>query len=342
MIQKTLTQNDRTKLFKKLAFMSIFIVAAISIFTFIYTKVLRGFTSSSDGFGYIPLVMFGIFGLFFAGIIGFISWAYIFDLKNGVKNCIEGVIDDKMLDVKHTSSMRSGAGKSGRQTSTKRSYFIIIDETKYEIEQGMYASVHAGDDVYFEVAPKSNVILCYEVLEKVVQHSTRQITRYRRGNYPDSKIRQTALTPQDRDILKGIQKLQMKSRLRTVAFLGLPIFGMLFSGLGSLLVFVFPLPLLFIFLLYKLLRLYLKYKKSATLQRKHLVTTQVVDKSFTTITRNGNARQKCKLKTTYKSILVSEMIYEKVKAGDEVTLHEIQDISLVLGISINKEYFAML
>jgi len=342
MIQKQFTKNDRTKLLKKLAFMSVFILVVIGIFTFIYTKVLRDFNSNDDGFGYIPLVIFGIFGLFFAGIIGYMSWVFISDLKNGVKNCFEGIIEDKRLNVKHTSSMRSEAGKSGRKTSTKRSYYIIIDETKHEIEYGMYINVNAGDHVYFEVAPKSNVILSYEVLEKVVQQSTRQITRYRAGNYPDSKIRQTALTPQDKDILKGIQKLQMKSRLRTVLFLGLPIFGLLFSGLGSLLVFIFPLPIVFIFQLYKLVKLYLKHKKSETIRRKNLVTTQVVDKSFTTVSHNGNTRQKYTLKTTYKPILVSEIIYEKIESVDEITLHETQDRTHIFGISIAEEYFSII
>lgn len=339
-MQKPLTKSDRNLLRKKVGFMGILVIAVITIFSFIYFFVLENF-SKNDDFGFIPFVIFGIFGLFFAGIIGYMVWIFVHDLKNDVKNCFEGIIEDKRLNIEHTSSMRSGAGKTGRKTSTKRSYYIIVDETKHEIELGMYANVNVGDHVYFEVAPKSNVILSYKILEKVVQQSTRQITRYREGKYPDSKIRQTALTPQDKDILKGLQKLQLKSRLRTVVFLGLPIFGLLFSGLGSLLVFIFPLPLFFTFQLYKLLKFYLKYKKSENIRRKSLIETQVVDKSFTTISNNGKKRQKYTLKTTYKSIQVPEMIYEKVEAGNEIILHEIQDIAHVLGISIDEEYFTI-
>ena len=340
-MQKPFTKSDRNLLRKKVGFMGIFVIASIAIFTFIYSFVLENF-SENDGFGYIPFVMFGIFGLFFAGIIGYMVWIFVYDLKNGVKNCFEGIIDDKRLNVKHTSSMRSGVGKAGRKTSTKRSYYIIIAETKHEIDHGMYTNVNAGDHVYFEVAPKSNVILSYKVLEKVVQQSTRQITRYREGKYPDSKIRQTALTAKDKDILKGLQKLQLKSRLRTVALLGLPIFGLLFSGLGSLLIFIFPLPLFFIFQLYKLLKFYLKHKKSENIRRKNLIETQVTDKSFTTISHNGNTRQKYMLKTTYTPIVVPEIIYEKVEAGDEIILHEIEDIAHILGISVEEEFFVII
>jgi hypothetical protein len=340
-MQKPFTQKDRNKLRKKISMMALLTIAIITIFVFIYSYGLKNFLTKSDGFDYIAVVMFGIFGLFFAGIIGYMAWIFIYDLKNGVKNCFEGIIEDKRLNIKHSSSMRSGAGKSGRKTTTKRSHYIVVNGTEHEIEHQMYVNVSAGDHIYFEVAPKSNVILSYEVLTKTVQQSTRQITRYREGNYPDSKIRETALTPQDKNILKSVQKVQMKSRLRSVLLFGLPIVGLLISGLGSLLIFIFPLPIFFIVQLYKLIKLYLKNKKSATIRRKNLIRTQVTDKSFTTISHNGNTRQKYTLKTTYKSIEVPQIIYEKTEAGNEITIHEAQDIAHIIGISIDEEYFAM-
>jgi hypothetical protein len=202
-------------------------------------------------------------------------------------------------------------------------------------------NVNVGDDIYFEIAPKSNVVLSYEVLKKTIPASERQITRYTQGNYPDSKVRQTALTREDKSYLKVLFTIALKTRLRKIAFVGLPIIGLLIYGLGSLLVFLFPLPIIFLYHLYKLIRLYFNHKKSVAERKKNLVETQVADKSFTTVSHNGSIRQNYTLKTTYKTIKVPEIVYENINVGDEIILHETLHLAIIIGISINDVYYKM-
>lgn len=338
-MQKPFTQSDRNKLKRKLGMMSIFIAVFITIFTFIYSFVLKDFSTTSDGFDYLPAIVFGLFGLFFIGVIGYMVWIFVYDLKNGVKNCFEGIVEDKRLNIEHNTSMRSGAGKTGRKTTTKRYFHIIVDGTKHKVERDLYMNVNVGDDIYFEIAPKSNVLLSYEVLKKTIPE--RQITRYKQGNYPDSKIRQTALTREDKNHLNVLYSIALKTRLRKLAFVGLPIFGLLIYGLGSLLVFLFPLPIIFIYHLYKLLKLYFNHRKSVAERKKNLVEAQVADKFFTTVSHNGSMRQNYTLKTTYKTIKVPEIVYENVTVGDEIILHETLHLPIIIGIAIADEYYEM-
>ncbi|QHI37924.1 hypothetical protein IMCC3317_33070 [Kordia antarctica] len=321
--------------------MSIFIFVIIGIFTFIYTMILRDFTTNDDGFSYIPIVMFGIFGLIFAGIIGYMVWVFVYDLKNGIKNCFEGIIEDKRLHIKHSTSTSTGSRGSGRKTTTKRYYHMIVDGTQHTIEYDMYANVSVGDHVYFEVAPKSNVILHYETSRQAASEIPRNIPRYSRESYPDSKIREAAFTREDKNNLKEFYKSKVTSRVRTIAFLSVPIIILAIYGLASLLVFIFPLPLILLYQLYKLLKMHLNYKKTIDTGRKKLTSTYVTDKSFTTVSNNGRTSEKCTLITTYKSIITPEMVYQNIEVGDEIIIHEAFQMSHIMGISVDEAYYSI-
>jgi len=340
-MQKPFSQSDRKKIKQNLSFMSIFILVFIAIFAFIFSFVLNNFSTTSDGFDYTSSIIFGLFGLFFLGVIGYMIWIFVYDLKNGIKNCFEGIVEDKRLNIEHRTSSSSGTGNSGRKMSTKRYYHIIIDGIKHKVEREMYMNVTVGDHVYFEVTPKSNILLSYKVLEKTIPATAKQITHYNRKNYPDSKIRQTALTREDKGYLKTLYIIALKSRLRKIAFISFPILALVFSGLGALLVFLFPLPIIFLYHLYKLVRLYFSHKKSTNERRKNLIETYVTDKFFTTVSHNGNVRQNYTLKTTYKTIEVPEIVYENINTGDEIILHETLHIPLTIGISVADKHYEM-
>ncbi|WP_298417144.1 hypothetical protein [uncultured Kordia sp.] len=340
-MQKKLTQKDINKLRKKLSFVALFSIVVIAIFSAIYFFALKDFSSKSDGFDYIPLVIFGVFGLIFAGIIGYLAWSIVQDIKTGVKNCFEGIVEDKKLNIRHNSSSHAGArGSKSRSSSTKRDYFIVVDGKEHKVEYEMYNYVSVGDLIYFEVTPKSEVILHYEILEEVVTES-KHAKRYSRNNYPNSKIRKAPLTREDKDSLEGFYKQKTRYRFKIIAFIALPIIGLFLNGLGTLLVFLFPLPLLLIYQLYKLLTFHLKYKKAVAEGRKKLVTTQVTDKLLTTISKNNHAkRSKRTLKTTYGLVKVPEMVYTKVNSGDEIIIHEALHLSSIIGISVDETYYA--
>lgn len=340
-MQKPLTPKDKKKLRSKLTFVGFFAIVAIAIFYLIFTFVLKDF-SNSEGVGYIPIIIFGVFGLFFAGIIFYIAWSCIQDINTGVKNCFEGIVEDKRLNISQSTSHSSGGGRrsGGSKTKTKRDYYVTVAGTEHNVEYSMYHNVSVGDEIYFEIAPKSNALLHYEVLEEAVVEPKR-VQSYSRTSYPNSKIRKAPLTARDKDVLKSFFSKKLRSRLITIAFLAFPVLGLLLNGLGGLLVFLFPLPIILIYQLYKLIRFYSKYQKSVSEGRKNLITTQVTDKLFTTISRNGAKSQKRAIKTTYGSVSVSEEIYQKLNSGDKITIHEALHLSHALGFSLDEVYYPL-
>ncbi|WP_420570771.1 hypothetical protein [Kordia sp.] len=340
-MQKPLTQKDKKKLRRQIIPVILVTLVAITIFILIFTFVIKDFTKNEGGFGYVPMIIFSVFGLFFAGIIGYITWTFIRDIKGGVKNCFDGIIEDKRLNIRQTTSHSSGAGarRTGRRkTSTKREYYITVAGTEHNIDFNMYNYVSVGDHIYFEIAPKSNTTLHYEILEEAISEH-KQIENYTRATYPNSKIRKAPLTQRDKDLLKSFYSQKLRSRLIVIAFLAFPVVGLLLNGLGGLLVFLFPLPIILIYQLYKLIRFHLNYKKSVDKGRKKLITTQITDKLFTTISRNGAKSQKRAIKTTYKVISVSEDLYQKLNSGDEIIIHEALNLDHTIGISVDETYY---
>ncbi|MFK7748033.1 MAG: hypothetical protein AB8B65_06570 [Kordia sp.] len=322
--------------------MSIIVLCFIGIFSAIYFFVLRDFHKEDDGFGYIPIVMFGLFSLFFIGIIAYMISIFVTDLNAGIKDCFEGIIEDKRLDIKQSTSRAGGSGirgSRGRKTSTKRYYYITIDGIEHKIDYTMYMNVKVGDTVYFEIAPKSHVILFYEVLESAPSISSAIIERSEKRSYPDSKVRQAPLTQKDKNTIRTFYDTKMRSRLLVVGLLGVIIFGLIYNGLIIIVIFMFPIPLIACTQLYKAILLYFNFKKSVDHGRKLLTNTQVTDKLFTTISNNKGKHQKNTITTSYKVMLVPESIYQNIKIGDEIIVHEASHLSIIIGITLDDVYY---
>ncbi len=341
-MQKPLSQKDKNRLRKKLTFIAFFAIVVIAIFSMIYFFILKDF-SESESIGYMPMIVFGAFALFFASMISYLGWSCIQDINAGVKNCFEGILEDKKLDIRQSTShgARAGVRRSGNRSSTKRDYYIIVDGIEHKVDFSMYNYVSVGDHIYFEIAPKSNVLLHYEILEEVVSES-KHIKRHTSARYPDSKIRKTPLTREDKEALQKLYTQKLRKRLTVIAFIAFPIIGLSLNGLGALLVFLFPLPIALAYQIYKLISFHLKHRKSVNEGRKKLITTQVTDKLFTTVSNSKGKHNKRTLKTTYGSINVSENIYQTMNTGDEITIHEAPYLSYSFGISVDETYYPLL
>lgn len=341
-MQKALTQNDRKKIKKKLWLMSALVLCFIGIFSAIYFFALHDSFQETDDFGYIPLIIFGVFGLFFIGVIIYMVSIFVTDLSTGVKNCFEGIIEDKRLDIKQSTSKTGSSGvrgSSGRKTNTKHYYYITIDSIEHKIEYAMYKNVKVGDTVYFEIAPKSHVILFYEVLESVASISSSVIDRSKRRSYPDSRIRQAPLTRKNKDTIRTFYDTKMRSRLFVAGLLGAVVFGLIYNGLLIFVLFLFPIPIIVLVQVYKAILLYFNFKKSIDTGRKQLISTEVTDKLFTTVSNSKGKHEKNTITTSYKVILVPENVYLDINIGDEIIVHEASHLSILIGITLKDVYY---
>ncbi len=94
------------------------------MFTFVFNKMGEGIMAD----GVVKYVMIG-FGIFFMAIIGYMVWAFFYDIRKGIKYRITGIVTDKTLSVTKTR----GTGKNKR-TKTTRHYHIFIDDVKYKMD----------------------------------------------------------------------------------------------------------------------------------------------------------------------------------------------------------------
>ena len=338
-MQKKLTNQDRKKIKQKLWYMLALVLCFIGIFSAIYFFSLRDSSQETNGFGYTPLVILGVFGLFFIGVIGYMISIFVNDLNAGVKNCFEGIIEDRRLDIKQKTRSSGIRGSKGRKTSTKRYYHITIDGVEHKIEYAMYKNVKVGDTVYFEVAHKSQIVLFYEVLKNVASISSSVIDRSKRRKYPDSKIRQAPLTQKNKDTIRAFYDTKMRSRLLVFGLLGAIVFGLIYNGLLIFVLFLFPIPIIALFQLYNAVLLYFNYKKSIDSGRKQLISTEITDKLFTTISNSKGKHEKNTITTSYKVILVPEDVYQNSTIGDEISIHEALHLAILIGITLKDVYY---
>ncbi|PTX62276.1 hypothetical protein C8N46_103376 [Kordia periserrulae] len=341
-MQKQLTQKDRKKLKGKLWLGALFALIVLAFFYGMYLFILRDAFIKTDNFGAVPLVIFGIFALFFFGVIGYMISLFLKDLNSGVKNCIEGVVEDKQLSINKSTSHSTGTGaRSGRssKTSTQRYYYMTVNGEQHKIEYAMYSKIRVGDTVYFEITPSSKTILSFDIRESAADAAVDPQKIFHKSSYPTSRIRQAPLTQEDREIIHEYYSKQLKRRLTYIALFGLPVVGLLINSLEGILLLIFPIPLILLYQIYKTIRLYFNYEKSTKNGRKELVTTHVIDKLFTTITHNGRQRVKYTLKTTYRNVLIPEEYYQEFNAGDEIIAHKAMNLPVVLGIAKDDYYY---
>jgi hypothetical protein len=131
----------------------------------------------------------------------------------------------------------------------------------------------------------------------------------------------------------------MRSRLFVAGLLGILIFGLIYNGLLIFVLFLFPIPIIVFVQLYKSVILYFNFKKSIGDGRKQLINTEVTDKLFTTISNSKGKHEKNTVTTSYKVILVPENVYQNIKVGDEIIIHEASHVSILIGITLEDVYY---
>nr|WP_299206472.1 hypothetical protein [uncultured Brumimicrobium sp.] len=323
---KPLSSQDRNKLRKQYLFAVLFLGVASAIFSFIYFFVIK-----PDNFSGIPIVMFSIFLVFFAGIFSYIFWSTYIDLKRGIKHCFTGVVTDKRVD-KHTTKSRSYNTRMGTNTRHKSSrtyYYITIDNTEHSVPYSKYEKVNVNDKVYLESSPKNKEVLAFTILEK----NQNPITNTAKTSY-SSPFKSKSITKPMRQSEIDLVKEKFFKKVRR-ALIYIAIYSiLLFTLWQGIFIFLIPVIIAFIYTSIKLLILinkYAKFNRNGNL--KQITTVQVIDKL--TMTSNTSST-KFRVTTNAESINVSEKIYKKLKANAIIELHKATFLKNLVGVSIDE------
>lgn len=337
-MQKELSFSDKKKLRKKLwsgVFMALFV---IGFFYVIFRFLSKSFLKSNDAFTYIPFFFFGIIGIFFGVVLFMIFRGVIIDLQLGIKETYQGVISDKQHKVNIRSGTRNHGtgfrGSKSRGGSTTHKYFITLDDVKHLVTFKMFKDIKVGDKVYFEKGPKSGTIFSYEVLSPTPKGTlvSENENRLNRLSYHKHKIQEAPLSKIEIEKIKSFFRKKFSSRVFVLLFFGLPTLGLLISGYGSLLIFLFPLPLVILYQLYKLINLCIKYNKVLYEGKKLIISAYVIDKLRKSISKNGSKSSQITIETSYGAVNVSENVYDSINTSDEIIIHKAKYLPIFLSV----------
>ena len=323
---KPLSSLDRNKLRKQYLFAILFLLVASAIFSFIYFFVIK-----PDNFSEIPIIMFSIFLLFFAGIFSYIFWNTYIDLKRGIKHCFTGVVTDKRVD-KHTTKSRNYNTRMGTNTRNKSSrtyYYITIDNKEHSVPYSKYAKVNVNDKVYLESSPKNKEVLTFTVLEK----NQNPVILTTNTSYSAPFKSKSITRPMRQSEIDLVKKIFFKKVRRTLIYITVYSF-LLFTLWLGIFIFLIPVIIAFIYTSIKLLILinkYAKFNRNGNL--KQITTVQVTDKL--TMTSNTSST-KFRAITNVENIDVSEKIYNKLKANAIIELHRATFLKNLVGVSIDE------
>jgi hypothetical protein len=325
---KPLSLQDRKKLKRQYVYIIVFGVFAGAIFFFIYNFVL-----STDKMGNIPVFIFTAFALIFALFISYFFWSTYLDLKKGIKHCYTGIVTDKRINKHTSSSAQHNRGGSHRYGSSRKNtqthYYITIENKQHSVNYKQFSQVKINDEVYLEVSPKKKEVLAFNVLEKNTETTEIYNSIIKNQNFENIE---KSLPMREKEI-ELVKKIFFKKIRKNIIYL-IPITALLFILWKG--IFIFLIPLIFAFVYYSIkflfqINQYAKFKRNGYLKTVNRVN--IIDKLKTTSNRHSTAFQ---IKTSNGVFNVSEHIYSKVRAAQNLLLHKASYINILYDVSIDE------
>lgn len=312
MIQKEelpLTREDIQQLRKQILPILLFPVAFIIIVALMFNTVLGDMEDVVFDGVFIYIII--AFGVFFLGVIGYMAWSFTTDINRGIKYKVTGIVTNKRLDI---NSHKRGSARHGAQTRTTRNYYVYLDDEEFKMDFADYNRVKVGDKVVMEKAPKSMLTFSINTIETrdEVEVLEEELVD---EEYISAEIQEVQFSEQDSAALNRKYQADLKRKLFWMAPFVFIIVSFAANGYSSLLVFLFPLVIIPIVQLAKLMKRVNTYGKDKAHGHKIGITAVIEDKL--TITSN-RTRGKNMIKTTWRSISVDPVLYDKLNTGDKI------------------------
>ncbi|RJE71455.1 hypothetical protein [Reichenbachiella sp. MSK19-1] len=300
-----LTSEDVKSLKKQLIRAFIFSLFVVGIFTAMYTFVLSHMHDD------IVIYVFAGFGMIFMGIIAYMAWTVVKDIKGGLKHRISGKMTDKRLDIHTSNTGSSSKGKSS--TRTTRNYYIYLDGEEYKVDYRHYAKARVGDLVVMDRAPKSKHVLMFEVRATAASHDI--VTREPAMDLSQLEEIELPLHEDDRVVMKQNFWKQFRSKLIWMTPFLFIIYGLLSSDMWGVLVFMFPLVIIPSVQFFRLCHSVFLYMRSQSYGQKVGMAAIVLDKSTITSNRSSTLQR---IHTTWRSIDVNPILYDRLSEKDKI------------------------
>ncbi|KYG75440.1 hypothetical protein [Roseivirga echinicomitans] len=284
----------------------------------------------------LPLIMFGVFFLFFFAILGFIMKGFILDFVKKKKLILTGTVTDKRIDISTHRSGGSGRGGSSR-SSTKRTYYLYFDEKQLSVNINIYNRTPVGSEVeihyskYSQSIFSDKIIAEAEVSEEKIKAIVPDVDKDQ--NFVP-KERELQMTKDDFELLKKARNREIKSRLIVFFILGWVVIGPLFSGFWLVTIMLFPFTIWWFMVVKKMIKYMLAYRNEVNSGLKIVYSELVLDR----FRQTGNTRG-FMVRTNNQLISVNEDSYEQLKIGDLIIVFKGKATGWIFGFMTSDNQF---
>tara|TARA_R110001599_G_scaffold151792_5_gene336806 strand:- start:14671 stop:15720 length:1050 start_codon:yes stop_codon:yes gene_type:complete len=313
-------------------------VSIFMLFFFAFIKFFFWDNFFSDMEDTAPLIMFGVFFLFFIAVLIVIMRGFIMDFIKRKKLILTGTITDKHIDITTSHSSSGGSrGSGGSKTTTRRSYYLYFDDKKLPVDANIYSQMSVGHEVEIHYSKYSKsifydkIIAEAEISEDKIKAIVPDVDRNQ--NFVP-KEKELQMTKDDFELLKKARNRAIKNRLWILLILGWIVITPLFSGLWFLPILLFPFTIWWLLILKKVVKYILAYRNEVNSGLKIVYSELVLDKYRQT----GNTRGFF-IRTNNQLINVSESSYALVKIGDLIMVFKGKSTDWVFGFMTSDNQF---
>lgn len=163
-MRKALTQNDIKEIRYQCRMGYVLPTILFIIGTFVSVGVYE-INSNSKG---LDTEMFLIISSVFAGLsllIGYkMNWKYVSDIRYKEKQIETKIIQRK--DSQRSYEAGSGTLYIGQEMKGNDLSSIVVDNTRYRVDEELFLACSKGDEVLFNYAPKSRYLINIELKKK--------------------------------------------------------------------------------------------------------------------------------------------------------------------------------
>lgn len=304
-----LSPDNRSFLRKRLIGYSIFSLVAIAICIVFFLMAPR------DTFLTIALVCFW---LLFFGLIVYMFSGVFRDISLDQKLIVRGVIESK-------------ASRAKRKSSTINR-MLQIGGKQYYVDFRDFASVTAGDTVELHYAKHANVCLGLIVIhsstvrdiEKQAEDEIKEVKEEYRED------RAMELQPEDRQLLWSSFWRWARFRIFAILILGWMLLGLVAGGLWAVALFLFPLPLALLYLIYSLVRKANQIQRDIRGGQKLVKALKVIDKS----SYQRRARSYYQVLVKGGKLAVNKKEFDRIVVGKFYLIARAPSSKIILGIQL--------
>lgn len=298
-----LNSNDRKLLKERMTGYLIFVVLVV-IMAVVFFKFLPDER--------IVLWVFSIFFLFIFGILSWLIGSIVIDLGNNFKYITKGIITEKISRI------------SRKTTSIRR--MIVVNSERFYIEYTDYKKLQAGDTVEISYGPKSKLTINLYIINTIASYQATHKNKFKSDEGTDITI--VSLNHNDRRTIKKRTFRSLKFYLYTLLFLSWIIVGLSVSGMYGILLFLFPIPLAFVIVLYQISKRLLKMQQDLKSGKKRLAETIITNKE--TVMRR--AVESNYITTDCGTFKLSQKLFDGIQGGEYIKLHLAIKSNFVIAI----------